>query len=164
MRIFVLLIICFLPFSVIADQCNYNFAESDLVKSIGVKPTSKKTTKDDGDVKRQYEFRKPLTDEVAFSEDAEKNYEPQFYLALYNPPCPERIMIWFYEDNANTQNLSNKALAGRAFHYLTGLDEAIFNNKMKRFSEVQHFESFDERADSKFRKVGGIYSIDVYLN
>lgn len=163
MRTFILLIISFLSCSVIAEQCNYNFAESDLVNSIGLKPTSKKTTKEDSIVKRQYEFRKTLTGEAAFNEDAEKNYYPQFYLALYNPPCPDRITIWFHEDNANTQKLSNKVLAGRAFHYLTGVEEAIFENKLSRFSEVQHFESFDDRADSKFMKIGDIYSVDVYL-
>ncbi|ERA05134.1 hypothetical protein G995_02227 [Escherichia coli UMEA 3805-1] len=47
--------------------------------------------------------------------------------------------------------------------YLTGVNESIFENKMKKFLKVQSFESFDERTDSKFIKSGDIYSIDVQL-
>ena len=49
-----------------------------------------------------YEFRKELSTEEAFSDDAESKYEPQFYLTLYQPPCTERVKIWFYKDNGNT--------------------------------------------------------------
>ena len=101
-------------------------------------------------------------EEMLGDNDNEK-YEPQFYISVYNPSCPQKVIIWFFKDNKNTQTLSNEVLAGRAFKYLTGVNESIFENKMKKFSKVQSFESFDERTDSKFIKSGNVYSIDVQL-
>ncbi|ECV4667230.1 hypothetical protein DWU69_17490, partial [Salmonella enterica subsp. enterica serovar Derby] len=101
--------------------------------------------------------------EEMLSDDADEKYEPQFYISVYNPSCPQKVIVWFFKDNKNTMDLSNEVLAGRAFKYLTGVNESIFENKMKKFLKVQSFESFDERTDSKFIKSGNIYSIDVQL-
>lgn len=163
MRVILFLITSLFAFGAVAGQCSLNFIESELIASVGTPPVKQKTIKEDGLTKRQYEFRNELSDEERLSDTAEENYKPQFYLTVYNPSCPRRVKIWFYEDNKNTMDLSNATFAGRAFKYLTGVEESIFENKMKRFSSVQHFESFDDNTDSKFIKIGNIYSIDVYF-
>lgn len=163
MRVLLLLMVFFLTFGVSAEQCSIRFNESELITSVGKTPTAKKIVKENGVTKKQYEFRRELSSEEALSDSADEKYEPQFYLSIYNPSCSKRVKIWYFEDNKNTEALSNKTLAGRAFKYLTGVEESIFENKLKKFSNVQSFESFDDKTDSKFIKSGGVYSIDVYF-
>ena len=163
MRIFVFFISALLSFNLAAEECKFSFNESELISSIGIAPVKQEIIKDEGITKRQYEFRRELSSEEMLSDDADEKYEPQFYISVYNPSCPQKIIVWFFKDNKNTMDLSNEVLAGRAFKYLTGVNESIFENKMKKFLKVQSFESFDERTDSKFIKSGGIYSIDVQL-
>lgn len=159
----ILFLMVLISFGVNAEECRLDFNESEFIDSLGKEPVRVNSIKENGIIKKQYEFRKELSTEEAFSDDAESKYEPQFYLTLYQPPCTERVKIWFYKDNGNTQKLSNAVLAGRAFKYLSGVDEAIFENKMKKFSSVNSFESIDSKSDSKFLKIGDIYSIDVFL-
>ncbi|EOF6092620.1 hypothetical protein ACK1FD_004764, partial [Salmonella enterica] len=73
-----------------------------------------------------YEFRRELSSEEMLSDDADEKYEPQFYISVYNPSCPQKVIVWFFKDNKNTMDLSNEVLAGRAFKYLTGVNESIF--------------------------------------
>lgn len=163
MRSTILFLMLLISTGVNSEQCAIKFNESEFISSLGKEPVRVNSVKENGIVKKQYEFRKELSTEDAMSDDAESKYEPQFYLALYQPPCIERVKIWFYKDNANTQKLSNTVLAGRAFKYLSGVEESIFENKMKKFSNVNAFESYDTKSDAKFLKVGDIYSIDVFL-
>ena len=163
MRLILLFLISFIAFGASAVQCNINFNEKDFIDSLALKPLEAKVIKDDGVTKRQYKFRKELSIEEAFNEDSEKNYEPQFYIDIYEFSCPNRVKIWFHEDNNNTTNLSNKKLAARAFKYLTGVNESIFENKMRKFTNIQSFESFDNKTESRFLKVGDVYSVDVFL-
>lgn len=163
MRLSLFFLISFLAFGTSAKQCAINYDEAKLIQSIKVEPVQIKTFKEDDLTKRQFEFRKELSGDELLSDDADSKYQPQFYVTINHPSCPDRVKIWFYEDNDNTKELPNTVLAGRAYRYLSGLDEAIFANKMKKFSDVTSFESYDERANSKFLKVGNIYSIDVFL-
>lgn len=163
MRSVILFLMVLISFGSNAKECRLDFNESEFIGSLGKEPVRVNSIKENGINKKQYEFRKELSTEEAFSDDAESKYEPQFYLTLYQSPCTERVKIWFYKDNGNTQKLSNVVLAGRAFKYLSGVNEAIFENKMKKFSNVNSFESNDSKSDSKFLKVGDIYSIDVFL-
>ncbi|PDO83351.1 hypothetical protein [Kosakonia pseudosacchari] len=163
MRIAILFLVALWAFSATAEQCYPEFSESGFLASIGKKPVKKTEKKEEGITRYQYEFRKDLPAEDALSDDADKKYEPQFYLTIYEPPCAKKVTIWFYKDNGNTEKLSNVTLAGRAYKYLTGVEPAIFANKMKRFNDVQNFESFDDKADSKFIKSGDVFSIEVTL-
>lgn len=163
MRAILFLMIFIFSCGIYAEECSVSFSEPNLISSIGISPVFNKVIKDDGVTKKQYQFRPELSDEQAFSEQSDKLYEPQFYLSIYEPACSKRVMIWFYEDNKNTDKLSNVILAGRAFKYLTGVGEAVFENKLKRLSSVQSFESYDNGKYSRFLKTGDIYSIDVYL-
>lgn len=163
MRIAIFLFSILLACGVSAEQCYPAFNETDLLTAVGKKPLKKKIKKEGGITKYQYEFRKELTGDDALNDDANIKYEPQFYLTIYDPPCASKVTIWFYKDNENTEKLSNITLAGRAYHYLTGVDPAIFDNKMNRFNEVQHFESFEDKADSKFIHISDLYTIDVML-
>lgn len=148
----------------IAEQCRLNFVESDLITAIGVKPKSVETIKDDGAVKKQYKFRNELSTDELLSDDADEKYEPQFYLTISEPSCSKEVKIWFYKDNKNTVSLTNEVLASRAFKYLTGVNESIFENKFNKFSSVNSFESFDGKTHSRFLKSGDIYSVDVLYN
>lgn len=163
MRIAILLLVALWTFGASAEQCYPGFSESGFLAAIGKKPLKKTVKKEEGTTRHQYEFRKDLSAEDALSDDVDKKYEPQFYLTVYEPPCAKKVTIWFHKDNGNTEKLSNVTLAGRAYKYLTGVEPAIFENKMKRFNEVQHFESFEDKADSKFIKSGDIFSIEVTL-
>lgn len=163
MRIILLLTIAFWSVGVTAGLCPISFKESTFISEIGMKPVKKTVTKDDGMTKHQYEFRKELSPEEAFSDNADKDYEPQFYVTIYNPSCPKKVKIWFYKDNQNTARHSNVLLAGKAFGYLTGVGGSVFTNKFNKLKFVQQFESFDENTESKFIKTGDIYSIDVNL-
>lgn len=162
MRLPLLLIVSFWASGVMAQQCFPEFNETDLVNSVGLKALKKTPKKESGKLIHQYEFREDVPFDKVLSDD-EAKYEPQFYLTVYEPPCSKKITIWFYSDNENTANLSNITLAGRAFKYLTGVEPSIFENKINRFKSVQHFDSFDDKADSRFLKSGNLTSIEVNL-
>ncbi|EMA1799416.1 hypothetical protein SD377_000256 [Cronobacter turicensis] len=163
MRVAALLIIALWTYGVSAEECFPGFSESGLIASVGKEPIKKVVKKQGNITSHQYEFRKELSTEELLSDDADLRYEPQFYLTIYEPPCAKKVKIWFYGDNKNTAKMSNVSLAGKAFEYLTGTEPAIFENKIKRFEDVQNFESFDDKADSRFIKSGDLYSIDVSL-
>lgn len=163
-RLAMFLIASLLSSGSIAEQCRLSFVESDLITAIGVKPKSVDTIKDDGVIKKQYKFRNELSTDELLSDVADEKYEPQFYLTIYEPSCSKKVKIWFYKDNKNTEPQSNKVLAARAFKYLTGVNESIFENKLNKFSNDNVFESFDEKTHSKFLKSSDIYSVDVLFN
>ena len=151
MRIISVLILSFVAFFANAEQCRFIFNEAYFIKAMGQKPVKKH--KFDNGTKWQYDFRRESRDE--------KTYEPQFSVTIKNPKCPAYATLYFYEDNNNTESLSNKTLAGRAYNYFTGVDEAILGNKLNRFENVERFESFEDNAQSKFMKISNSYSIDI---
>ncbi|WP_438335628.1 hypothetical protein ACSYAE_04950 [Edwardsiella tarda] len=157
-----LVIIMLWSVGAIASTCYQGYSEKGLISSVGKKPEKKTVKTDDGVTKVQYEFRKEPTPEEAFSDDSESKFEPQFYITIYDPKCPSKIKIWF-DGGDHGINESNVELASSAWSYLTGSNPDIFKNKLRKFSEVQKFESHDEKANSLFVTVGGVYFIDVYL-
>jgi hypothetical protein len=114
-------------------------------------------------LRHQYSFRKEQTDEEAFGDNSKAEYEPQLYITLYDPPCPDRISIHFFANEDKSMNEINVALAGKAYEYLTGTNRTIFQNKLEKFKGVQRFESHEENADSVFVKTGDSYSIQIHL-
>lgn len=119
--------------------------------------------KDGGPLRHQYSFRKEQTDKEAFDDNSNAEYEPQLYVTVYDPPCPDKISIHFFANEDKSMNEINVALASNAFEYLTGNSSAIFENKLDKFKGVQRFESNDQKADSIFVKTGDSYSIQIHL-
>lgn len=78
-----------------AEECKFSFNESELISSIGIAPVKQEIIKDEGITKRQYEFRRELSSEEMLSDDADEKYEPQFYISVYNPSCPQRLLFGF---------------------------------------------------------------------
>ena len=163
MRLIAVLTVLFFSGLVSASECNPAFSEKDFIAEIGKKPENMQVFKDGGMLRHQYSFRKEQSDEEAFDDNKKPDYEPQIYITIYEPPCPDRISIHFYANEDKSMNKVNVALAGKAFEYLTGTSSAIFENKLAKFKGVQRFESYDGKADSLFVKVGDSYSIQVYL-
>ncbi|MEN4716861.1 hypothetical protein [Pantoea agglomerans] len=163
MRFFPLLMALFFVSGVSASECYPAFNEKDFIKAIGKKPEKVQVFKDGGRLRHQYSFRKDQSLEDAFDDSENDEYEPQIYVTIYNPPCPETVSIHFYANEDNSMNEVNVALAGKAFEYLTGTNSTIFGNKLEKFKGVQRFESYDEKADSLFVKIGDSYSIQIHL-
>ena len=163
MKKVIFFISAFLSFGVMAEECPVKYKEADFLAAIGKEPEKMQVLKDDGMVRHQYFFRKELTDEEAFEEGSKAQYEPQLYVTIYEPPCPEKISIFFFGNEDKSMNEVNVALAGKAFEYLTGTSSTIFANKMEKFKGVQRFESNDEKADSVFAKTDNSYSIQIQL-
>lgn len=163
MRFFPLLMALFFVSGVSASECYPAFNEKDLIKAIGKKPEKVQVFKDGGTLRHQYSFRKDQTDEDAFGDNSKAEYEPQLYITVYEPPCPNRINIRFFANEDNSMNQVNVTLAGKAFEYLTGASTTIFGNKLEKFKSVQRFESYDQKADSLFVRTGDSYSIQIHL-
>ncbi|KAF6661253.1 hypothetical protein HFD91_07640 [Enterobacteriaceae bacterium EKM102V] len=163
MRLFAILMALFFINWVAASECYPSFNEKDFIAAIGKKPEKVQVFRDGGRLRHQYSFRKEQSLEDAFDESKNAEYEPQIYVTLYNPPCPERISIHFYSNEDDSMNQVNVALAGKAFEYLTGTNSTIFENKLEKFKDVQRFESYDEKANSLFVKTGDSYSIQIHL-
>ncbi|MEN4566190.1 hypothetical protein [Pantoea agglomerans] len=148
---------------VMASDCYPAFNEKDFIAAIGKKPEKVQVFKDGGMLRHQYSFRKEQSLEDAFDDSKQSEYEPQIYVTVYEPPCAEKISIHFYANEDKSLNEVNVALAGKAFEYLTGTNSTIFENKLEKFKGVQRFESYDEKADSLFVKIGDSYSIQIHL-
>ncbi|WP_337025389.1 hypothetical protein [Pantoea anthophila] len=163
MRLFAFLMALFFVNGVAARECYPAFNEKDLIAAIGKKPEKVQVFKDGGMLRHQYSFRKEQSLEDSFDDSKQSEYEPQIYVTVYDPPCAEKISIHFYANEDKSMNEVNVALAGKAYEYLTGTNSTIFQNKLKRFESVQRFESYDEKADSLFVKIGDSYSIQIHL-
>ena len=146
-----------------ASECYPAFNEKAFIAAIGKKPEKMQVFKDAGTLRHQYSFRKEQSLEDAFDDSKQSEYEPQIYITVYDPPCSEKVSIHFYANEDESMNKVNVALAGKAFEYLTGTNSTIFENKLEKFKGVQRFESYDEKADSLFVKIGGSYSIQIHL-
>jgi len=163
MRLLAFLMALFFVNGATASECYPAFNEKDFIAAIGKKPEKVQIFRDGGRLRHQYSFRKEQSLEDAFDESKNAEYEPQIYVTLYNPPCPENISIHFYSNEDESMNEINVALAGKAYEYLTGTNTTIFENKLQKFRGVQRFESYDEKADSIFAKIGDSYSIQIHL-
>lgn len=163
MRLFALLMALFFVNGVSASECYPAFNEKDFIAAIGKKPEKVQVFKDGGMLRHQYSFRKEQSLEDAFDDSKQSEYEPQIYVTVYEPPCAEKISIYFFANEDKSMNEVNVALAGKAYEYLTGTNSTIFENKLERFKGVQRFESYDKKADSLFVKIGDSYSIQIHL-
>ncbi|WNK52251.1 hypothetical protein [Pantoea agglomerans] len=163
MRFFPLLMALFFVSGVSASECYPAFNETDFINAIGNKPQKVQVFKDGGTLRHQYSFRKEQTDEEAFGDNSNAEYEPQLYVTVYDPPCPDKVSIHFFANEDKSMNEINVALASKAFEYLTGNSSTIFENKLDKFKGVQRFESHDQKADSIFVKTGDSYSIQIHL-
>jgi len=163
MRLFAILLALLFSGLVSASECYPAFSEKEFIDSIGKKPEKLQVFKDGGTLRHQYSFRKEHMDDEAFNDNSEVDYEPQIYITVYNPPCADKISIHFYANEDKSMNEINVALAGKAFEYLTGNSPVIFKNKLEKFKGVQRFDSYDEKADSVFAKLGDSYSIQIHL-
>lgn len=163
MRLFAFLMALFFVNGVAARECYPSFNEKDFIAAIGKKPEKVQVFKDGGMLRHQYSFRKDQPLEEALDDSKQSEYEPQIYVTVYEPPCAKKISIYFYSNEDKSMNEVNVALAGKAFKYLTGTNSTIFENKLEKFKGVQRFESYDEKADSLFVKIGDTYSIQVHL-
>ncbi|QGY57429.1 hypothetical protein PAASB05_05835 [Pantoea agglomerans] len=163
MRFFPLLMALFFVSGVSASECYPAINERDFIKAIGKKPEKVQVFKDGGTLRHQYSFRKDQTDEEAFGDNNKADYEPQIYITVYEPPCPNRISIHFFANEDKSMNQVNVTLAGKAFEYLTGTSTTIFGNKLEKFKSVQRFESYDQKADSLFVRTGDSYLIQIHL-
>ncbi|MDE8556963.1 hypothetical protein [Pantoea vagans] len=163
MRLFAFLMALFFVNAVAASECYPAFNEKDFIAAIGKKPEKVQIFKDGGTLRHQYSFRKEMTDEEAFDDNQKAEYEPQLYVTVYDPPCPDRISIQFFSNEDKSMDRVNVALAGKAFEYLSGTSSTIFSNKLQKLKDVQRFESNDEKADSLFVKNGDSYSIQIKL-
>ncbi|WP_413722698.1 hypothetical protein ACL2XG_05305 [Sodalis sp. RH24] len=162
MRHVIFFIVSFWIMGAQAEECYPAFNEAGLISSTGAIPVKKEIKKENGQVKHQYFFRKEGQIEEAFDNNNKKKGEPQFYITVYDPPCAEKIIIWFYLNDDGTPNKNNVALAGKAYEYLTGTNAAIFENKLNKFNDVQHFESFNDKANAIFAKSTGFYAITIH--
>lgn len=163
MRFFPLLMALFFVSGVSASECYPAFNEKDFIDAIGKKPEKVQVFKEGGVLRHQYSFRKEQSLEDAFDDSKQSEYEPQIYITVYDPPCADKISIHFYANEDKSMNQVNVALAGKAFEYLTGINNTIFENKLKKFKGAQRFESYDEKADSVFVKIDDSYSIQIHL-
>ncbi|TPE15850.1 hypothetical protein FJP62_10640 [Pantoea vagans] len=163
MRLFAFLMALFLANGAVASECYPAFNEKEFIAAIGKKPEKVQVFKDGGRLRHQYSFRKEQSLEDAFDDSKQSEYEPQFYVTVYEPPCAVKISIHFYANEDESMNEVNVVLAAKAYEYLTGTNSTIFENKLKRFKGVQRFESYDEKADSLFVKIGDTYSIQIHL-
>ncbi|MDH1089298.1 hypothetical protein N5C79_22680 [Pantoea brenneri] len=163
MRLLAFLMALFFVNGATASECYPAFNEKDFIAAIGKKPEKVQVFKDGGILRHQYSFRKEQSLEDAFDDSKKSEYEPQIYVTVYEPPCAEKIRIYFYSNEDKSMNEVNVKLAGKAFEYLTGTNSTIFENKLEKFKGVQRFESYDEKADSLFVKIGDTYSIQIHL-
>lgn len=163
MRLFAFLMALFLANGAVASECYPAFNEKEFIAAIGKKPEKVQVFKDGGSLRHQYSFRKDQSFEDAFDDSKKSESEPQIYVTVYDPPCADRISIHFYANEDKSLNEVNVALAGKAYEYLTGTGPAIFKNKLEKFRSIQRFDSYDEKADSIFAKVGDSYSIQIHL-
>lgn len=163
MRLFAILMSLLFISGVSASECYPAFNEKDFIAAIGKNPEKMQVFKDGGVLRHQYSFRKEESLEDAFDDNKQSEYEPQIYVTVYEPPCAQKININFYANEDESMNEVNVALAGKAYEYLTGVSSAIFENKLEKFKGVQRFESYDEKADSLFVKMGDSYSIQIHL-
>lgn len=163
MRLFAFLMALFFVNGVAASECYPAFNEKDFITAIGKKPEKVQVFKDGGMLRHQYSFRKEQSLEDAFDDNKKSGYEPQIYVTVYEPPCAEKISIYFFANEDESMNEVNVALAGKAYEYLTGTNGTIFQNKLEKFKGVQRFESHDQKADSIFVKIGDSYSIQIHL-
>ncbi|WP_033756126.1 hypothetical protein [Pantoea sp. NGS-ED-1003] len=163
MRLFVFLMALFFVSGAAASECYPAFNEKDFIAAIGKKPEKVQVFKDGGMLRHQYSFRKEQSLEDAFDDSKKSEYEPQIYVTVYEPPCAEKISIYFFANEDKSMNEVNVALAAKAYEYLTGTNSTIFENKLEKFKGVQRFESYDEKADSLFVKIGDSYSIQIHL-
>jgi len=163
MRLFAFLMALFLANGAVASECYPAFNEKEFIAAIGKKPEKVQVFKDGGSLRHQYSFRKEQSFEDAFDDSKKSEYEPQIYVTVYEPPCPDRVSIHFYANEDESMNEVNVELAGKAYEYLTGTNSTIFENKLEKFKGVQRFESHDEKADSLFVKIDDSYSIQVHL-
>lgn len=163
MRLFAILMSLLFISGASASECYPAFNEKDFIAAIGKNPEKMQVFKDGGVLRHQYSFRKEQSLEDAFDDNKQSEYEPQIYVTVYEPPCAQKIKINFYANEDESMNEVNVALAGKAYEYLTGVSSAIFENKLEKFKGVQRFESYDEKADSLFVKMGDSYSIQIHL-
>lgn len=163
MRLFAILMALFFINGASSSECYPAFNEKEFIAAIGKKPEKIQAFRDGGRLRHQYSFRKEQSLEDAFDDSKNGEYEPQIYITLYNPPCPESVSIHFYANEDESMNEINVALAGKAFEYLTGTNSTIFENKLEKFKSVQRFESYDQKADSLFVRTGDSYSIQIHL-
>lgn len=163
MRLFAFLMVLFLANGAVASECYPAFNEKEFIAALGKKPEKVQVFKDSGRLRHQYSFRKEQSLEDAFDDSKQSEYEPQIYVTVYEPPCAEKISIYFFANEDESMNEVNVALAGKAYKYLTGTNSTIFENMLKRLKDVHRFESFDEKADSLFVKIGDSYSIQIHL-
>lgn len=163
MRLVAILAVIFFSGLASASECYPVFNEKDFISAIGKKPENMQVFNDGGTLRHQYSFRKESIGEEAFNDESKGDDEPQFYITVYDPPCPERITIHFYANEDKSMNQINVALAGKAFEYLVGTSSTIFFNKIEKLKGVQRFDSYDEKADSVFAKIGDSYSIQIHI-
>ena len=163
MRLFAFLMALFVVNGAAASECYPAFNEKAFIAAVGKKPEKMQVFKDGGTLRHQYSFRKEQSLEDAFDDSKQSEYEPQIYVTVYDPPCAEKISIYFFANEDESMNKVNVALAGKAFEYLTGTNSTIFENKLEKFKRVQRFESYDEKADSLFVKIDDSYSIQIHL-
>lgn len=163
MRLFAILMSMLFVSGASASECYPTFNEKDFIAAIGKNPEKVQVFKDGGVLRHQYSFRKEQPLEDAFDDNKQSEYEPQIYVTVYEPPCAEKISIYFFANEDESMNEVNVALAGKAYEYLTGTNSTIFENKLERFKSVQRFESYDKKADSLFVKTGDSYSIQIHL-
>lgn len=162
MRKLLFLIIALWSAGSMASECYPGYSEKDLISATGEKPVKRSIEKEDGIVRHQYEFIKEATKDELMDEKIRDNYVPQFYITIYNPTCPNKVKLWFFGDDAGVRD-GKIDIAAKAWSYLTGSESTIFKNKLSKFSGVQKFESYDEKANSLFMKAGGMYIVDVHL-
>lgn len=163
MRLFAIIMSMLFVSGASASECYPTFNEKDFIAAVGKNPEKMQVFKDGGVLRHQYSFRKEQSLEDAFDDNKQSEYEPQIYVTVYEPPCAEKISIYFFANEDESMNEVNVELAGKAYEYLTGTNSTIFENKLERFKSVQRFESYDKKADSLFVKTGDSYSIQIHL-
>lgn len=163
MRLFAFLMALFFANGAVASECYPAFNEKEFIAAIGKNPEKVQVFKDGGRLRHQYSFRKDQSLEDAFDDSENSESEPQIYVTVYEPPCADKISIHFDANEDKSMNEVNVALAGKAYEYLTGTSPAIFKNKLEKFRSIQRFDSYDEKADSVFAKIGDSYSIQIHL-
>jgi len=147
---------------VAASECHPAFDEAKLLAAIGSKPEKMVKLKDDDLIRHQYSFRKEQTEDEVLGDKPSK-YEPQIYVTLFQPPCSEKINIYFYVNEDGSMNEPNIKIASNAFGYLTGFSEGEFERNIKKLSGVNRFELNNDKANSLFVKIGDTYSINISL-
>lgn len=163
MRLLAVLMVLIFSIGADASECEPGFNEPDFIASIGKKPEKVQSIKDGTMVRRQYSFRKDITDEEAFDDNSKAVYEPQLYVTVYEPPCLRKVIINFYGNDDKSLNVINVTLAAKTYEYLTGVGAETFDNRMSKLKHVNRFESYDDKADSLFVKIDNQYSIQINM-